>query len=203
MSIADTFGKRRRNGPVNIPDLPRIGPTPQFIIEMAQQNATAVPAQDGDAASPDAQAARERHFAAALMIESDATALSENAQKLLAIITQALDLAKRERDHALEQAAADCRATEESLIRAAHDHIAATEIYQNLAKNHADVVRADGDKLLGVIREADDRLNAKTQAILQAQKPAAEATEEKPAAVPPPPTFNPAPDKDDYAQLSG
>jgi hypothetical protein len=171
MTLADTFGKRRRNAAVNLPDLPRIGPTPQFIREMAQQNGTNMIAQDVNAPPADAKAARERHFAAALMVESDATALSENAQKLLAIITQALELAKQERDRALEQAAADCRATEESLVRAAHDHIAATEIYQNLAKSHADVVRADGDKLLGVIREADDRLHAKTQAILKAQKP--------------------------------
>jgi hypothetical protein len=188
MSLTDYIPKRSRsgNGPVNLPDLPPIKPTPKFIQDMAQRNGGMVEPSE----PTDAHTARERHFAAALAIEGDAAALSENGQKALAIITQALDIARADRREAIEQAERDCAATEATLIRAAQDHIAATDVYNNLAKRHADAVRADGDKLLGVIREADERLKAKTAAILHAQANEPEVSAAQPQPEAPEPQTN-------------
>lgn len=117
----------------------------------------------------DAESARDRHHDAAGRLEVDARTMSDNAKKIIELVEKGIEQATGHRLEAIEEAERDCTATAATLRQAALDHASAIEAHRLLTLECATVMRADGDALLRVINDADAKLKAKTEAILNAR----------------------------------
>lgn len=146
---------------------------PRFVDRVMPRPAEGPERYAPPGASADAQAARDHHLRSAQAIEIDASTLSENGRALHALVEKAIRLSTERREAALKRSEAECAKTQAGLLRAMAEHIAALDNHERVAKECADVMRGDGEALLAQIRQADERVKARTQAILNADAPPA------------------------------
>lgn len=131
------------------------------------------------------ESARDNHNRSASAIEGQAEALRENTLAMVKVIKDGIDAGAQAMTQARASAELRVEETKAQLHAAAVAHGTAVDDYVELCRKQAEAFRADGERLLGVIKRADDIREAKTQAILTAGEEA-----ESPAPQEGPPVAN-------------